>query len=129
MPVFLGLGCVTLSCLNLALSKAFYECLGLKFQAERHGNGPEHYAATLPSGLTLELYPSGSLHTSGVRFTLFVDVPELLAAKLTAAGYGRRPGSELTFFDPDANIVALHPRPEARPPSVGGPGCGSEPSG
>ncbi len=32
----------------------FYADLGLAFTAERHGRGPEHYAAFLPDGMVLE---------------------------------------------------------------------------
>lgn len=38
--------------------RRFYQGLGLDFTAERHGQGPEHYAAVLPGGMVFELYPA-----------------------------------------------------------------------
>lgn len=42
---------------DLERSRRFYEALGLVFVEERHGSGPVHLAATLESGLVVELYP------------------------------------------------------------------------
>ena len=42
---------------NIEHSKDFYELLGLSFKKEKHGEGPEHYAAEL-GGVVLEIYPS-----------------------------------------------------------------------
>ncbi|NWF30867.1 glyoxalase/bleomycin resistance/dioxygenase family protein [Streptomyces sp. PKU-EA00015] len=36
----------------------FYTGLGLSFAPEQHGTGPEHYAAVLPDGMVIELYPA-----------------------------------------------------------------------
>ena len=36
----------------------FYSSLGAHFERERHGNGPDHYAATLSDDLVLEIYPA-----------------------------------------------------------------------
>lgn len=41
---------------DLQLACDFYRCLGLVFVSERHGTGPEHYAATLGQ-VVFELYP------------------------------------------------------------------------
>ena len=38
--------------------KSFYSALGVQFKSERHGNGPDHDAATLEGDLVLELYPA-----------------------------------------------------------------------
>jgi hypothetical protein len=37
--------------------RGFYELLGLKFQKERHGTGPEHFACDLGEAV-LEIYPA-----------------------------------------------------------------------
>lgn len=39
-------------------SRGFYAHLGLTFEKEQHGKGPEHYAAVLPDGTVIELYPA-----------------------------------------------------------------------
>lgn len=55
--------------------RRFYSNLGAKFQLEKHGNGPEHYAATISDGFVLELYPilDGATPDSGLRIGLKVD--------------------------------------------------------
>lgn len=42
---------------DLERTKSFYEILGLKFSAERHGSGPLHFAANV-AGVVFEIYPS-----------------------------------------------------------------------
>lgn len=50
---------ITIRCTNIEESRKFYEeVVGLKFEKEKHGNGPEHYAATLDNGIVFELYPT-----------------------------------------------------------------------
>lgn len=54
--------------------REFYARLGLTFARERHGDGPEHYAATLADGLVLELYPGTPERTTGaLRLGFLVD--------------------------------------------------------
>lgn len=55
--------------------RRFYSALGVHFERERHGDGPEHYAATFADGLVLELYPAldGSTPDAGLRLGLSVD--------------------------------------------------------
>lgn len=54
--------------------RRFYADLGLGFTAERHGRGPDHYAAVLPDGMVLELYPAGDDRLTGaLRLGLAVD--------------------------------------------------------
>jgi hypothetical protein len=55
--------------------RRFYSALGARFESERHGNGPEHYAATLSDDLVLELYPTldGAAPDPGLRLGLSVD--------------------------------------------------------
>lgn len=75
----------------------FYTGLGLSFVREQHGEGPEHYAAELPGGLVLELYPAGHRPPTG-RLHLGFAVP----ADGTCA-----PGQHL-YTDPDGRPVQLH---------------------
>lgn len=57
----------------------FYEALGFNFSREKHGRSPEHFAASLGTGV-LEIYPlaSGQTETNGVR--LGFKVPDIEAA-------------------------------------------------
>ncbi|MGF7236909.1 MAG: VOC family protein [Frankia sp.] len=58
---------------DVANCRAFYEELGLEFTAERHGDGPEHAAASLADGAVLEIYPAGRKTPTGtlrIGFTL-----------------------------------------------------------
>ncbi|MFE2866568.1 MULTISPECIES: VOC family protein [unclassified Embleya] len=43
---------------RLGACRDFYGSLGLDLVRERHGTGPEHYAATLADGVVVELYPA-----------------------------------------------------------------------
>lgn len=73
--------------------RAFYTGLGLTFEKERHGTGPEHFSATLGSTV-FELYPAGDGHPTG-RLRLGFTLP---------GGPGREPGCHT---DPDGRTVAL----------------------
>jgi hypothetical protein len=54
--------------------RCFYENLGLDFTAERHGQGPGHYAAVLAGDTVFELYPAGpGRQTDMLRLGLAVD--------------------------------------------------------
>ncbi|MFI8513278.1 VOC family protein [Streptomyces sp. NPDC085460] len=77
--------------------RAFYTGLGLTFVRERHGTGPEHYAAVLADGAVLELYPAtGRPPTGHLRLGL--------AAPAGAAGARRR-----VLTDPDGRTVVVTP--------------------
>lgn len=50
---------------QLEKQKAFYETLGLFFQKEKHGKGPEHFSAKLKEqNLVLEIYPLSKNQTT-----------------------------------------------------------------
>ena len=51
------LSLLVLRCADLTASVAFYRALGLDFQEEQHGNGPQHFACE-EDGFVFELYPS-----------------------------------------------------------------------
>jgi lactoylglutathione lyase len=48
---------------DVAKTRAFYERIGLTFQAERHGRGPEHYSTNVGETV-LEIYPAKALAES-----------------------------------------------------------------
>ncbi|WP_323182732.1 glyoxalase/bleomycin resistance/dioxygenase family protein [Streptomyces sp. NBC_00347] len=89
--------------------RRFYAELGLAFTAERHGRGPDHYAAVLPDGMVLELYPAGDDRLTGVlRLGLAVDA--------SAARPPLAPGRH-RLVDPDGRTVEIT--------AVGPAECGS----
>ncbi len=38
--------------------REFYDALGIRFEREQHGHGPQHHTAVLPDGTVFELYPA-----------------------------------------------------------------------
>ncbi|MCK9923592.1 VOC family protein [Frankia sp. AgPm24] len=92
---------LVLYCSDLPSCHDFYRNLGLVFERERHGGGPEHYAATLAADAVLELYPAGSgAATKRVRVGLTISHSGLRAPLLT-------PGSHV-LHDPEGRTVDLH---------------------
>ena len=90
--------------------KSFYSVLGAQFQIERHGNGPEHYAANL-GDLVLELYPvlDGAMPDAGLRLGLEV---ENIGETLRSLGESAAPrqtqwGLRALVRDPDGRTVEL----------------------
>ena len=51
-----SLSLLVLRCRDIEVSKSFYEKLGIRFSKEKHGTGPEHFAAEF-DGFVFELYP------------------------------------------------------------------------
>jgi lactoylglutathione lyase len=91
--------------------KRFYSALGLRFTSERHGNGPDHYSATLNDDLVLELYPcpDGVPADSGLRLGLRVsDLGETLRVLKQPATPRQTPwGLQALVRDPDGRTVEL----------------------
>ncbi|MBO2451580.1 hypothetical protein J4573_31125 [Actinomadura barringtoniae] len=84
-------GLVVIYTARLEECRAFYAGLGLPLVLERHGQGPEHYAAELEDGTVLELYPAGRRgETGALRLGFAVEGP----------GPGRR-----VLEDPDGRVV------------------------
>ncbi|WUU94021.1 glyoxalase/bleomycin resistance/dioxygenase family protein [Spirillospora sp. NBC_01491] len=80
--------------------RRFYQDLGLGFTPERHGDGPEHFAAVLPDGTVFELYPAtAERHTGAMRLGF--------ALGGRSAGPALAPGRHL-LRDPDGRTVELH---------------------
>jgi len=57
---------LVLRCSDIERSRVFYERLGLRFVAEKHGSGREHYSTRIGS-VVLELYPRTDADTRGLR--------------------------------------------------------------
>ncbi|WP_232667014.1 VOC family protein [Pseudonocardia sp. TRM90224] len=83
---------------RLDACRDFYGSLGLVFVRERHGAGPVHFAAELPGGLVVELYPArGGRITGDLRLGFVVD-------RSVAGQLG--PGEHL-LSDPDGRKVHI----------------------
>ncbi len=88
--------------------------MGLLFTKHRHGNGPEHYTASV-NGFLFELYPLGNhLPTTGTRIGFSVDdvdgiVPMLIAvgAKLISWPTNSEWGRRAVVKDLDGHVVEL----------------------
>jgi catechol 2,3-dioxygenase-like lactoylglutathione lyase family enzyme len=98
----------------MAVSKRFYEALGLKFVAEQHSSGPQHWSSTIED-IVLELYPSGQRGPTVGRLGFRVhDVATAVAGALSAGGSVPAKGnsaqaSGAVVIDPDGNTIELSP--------------------
>ncbi|MFF5567156.1 VOC family protein [Streptomyces sp. NPDC012623] len=90
---------------RLTACRDFYTGLGLAFVRERHGSGPEHYAAVLDGGAVLELYPADDRRPATGSLRL----------GLTAPATAARPEGEHTLKDPDGRTVVLTAAPPTPP--------------
>jgi len=102
------------------LSVQFYELLGLTFEKECHGKGPEHYSSQNGS-YVFEIYPSGVTQQAEnvVRIGFCIENLNELSNTLKQSGvvflappkdspWGRR----MVVLDPDKNrveIIEQHP--------------------
>ncbi|GHH73753.1 hypothetical protein GCM10018793_13040 [Streptomyces sulfonofaciens] len=77
--------------------RRFYADTGLPLSRERHGSGPEHYAAVLDGGVVLELYPTGRRAATG-----YLRIGLTVATEHSAFPPGRH-----TLTDPDGRTVDL----------------------
>jgi lactoylglutathione lyase len=95
--------------------RRFYSDLGAKFQREKHGNGPEHYAATISDDLVLELYPilNGAMPDNGLSLGFKVDDMEKILRSLgqTATPRNTPGGLRAVVRDPDGRTVELLQNP------------------
>ena len=91
--------------------RTFYSALGARFESERHGNGPEHYAATLGDDFVLELYPAldGAMSDPGLRLGLSVDDIWETLRSVGQSGTPRQTqwGLRALVRDPDGRSVEL----------------------
>lgn len=91
---------------DLDRSRHFYSLLGLQFVEEQHEGGPVHYAATLPTGIVLELYPAGDRAVTRTRLGFMVRDRAAVADALRRIGFTVKRQS--LVVDPDGNWVELH---------------------
>jgi lactoylglutathione lyase len=100
---------------DLKRSVAFYHSLGVSFVAEKHGAGPEHFAAELGSTV-LEIYPRQALEgisgpaRLGFRVTSVDDtvrnlrsLGEHVVSGPKDSAWGRR----AVLLDPDGHRVEI----------------------
>jgi len=108
LPEPVRLDLVVLRSPDVAVTRAFYEALGLRFVDERHGAGPPHVAATLAGGVVVEIYPDPKpAPAPRLGFTV-PDVDAVLAALgLPAAEVGADAGRAVVVTDPDGRPVHL----------------------
>ncbi|PWG14217.1 glyoxalase/bleomycin resistance/dioxygenase family protein [Streptomyces sp. V2] len=80
--------------------RRFYGNLGLRFTPERHGQGPDHYAAVLADGTVFELYPARpDRRTDALRLGFAIDG----ATASPPLAEGRH-----LLTDPDGRTVEVH---------------------
>ncbi|WP_198541540.1 VOC family protein [Mycobacteroides chelonae] len=104
-----SLNLVVLYVSDLAESMRFYQLLDLDLTREQHdADGPLHYAAELPGGVILELYPAPTGVTSRVRLGLRLPDPAAAVERLRVAGFTVK-RSDLAI-DPDGNRVVITDR-------------------
>lgn len=89
----------------------FYSSLGAKFQSEKHGSGPHHYAATIGDDLVLELYPLRDGTTPDIELRLGLEVSDI-AESLRSLGCEIEPvntptGLRAVVYDPDGRAIEL----------------------
>jgi lactoylglutathione lyase len=97
----------------------FFHPLGVSFAAERHGNGPLHYAGEL-AGVVLELYPlaqdvQAEDHLTRLGFSVGDLATTLRALEATGAAVISEPrqtewGLRAVVRDPDGRAVELYQR-------------------
>lgn len=95
---------------DIELSRRFYSCLGAKFEQEKHGRGPVHYAGLL-NGTVFELYPCNkSSAVSSLRLGFKVEDLNQVVERARQAGAtveSREDGDQYVLQDPDGNKVVL----------------------
>lgn len=115
VPMAIGgptrLSLVVLRCDHIEESRVFYAALGLSLVPEQHGGGPAHFAAELPSGFVLELYPRrpGEPVDRSTQVGLVVDdLAEVLAElKLLAVEIRSASETSAVALDPDGRTIRI----------------------
>ncbi len=78
MPYTPTLSLIVIRVADINRSAQFYSALGLQFQHEQHGNGPEHFSTSL-GDTDFELYPSTErFPVTSVRLGFTVDSIEAI---------------------------------------------------
>jgi len=99
---------------DIEAARRFYECLGLIFQTEQHGRGPEHYSAQV-GPTVFEIYPAHGDSSGGcIRIGFEVSSLETILsalqerpAKIHKAPFDSIWGRQVVVEDPDGNRVEL----------------------
>jgi hypothetical protein len=91
-----------------ALLTGFYQALGLQFKLEKHGNGPDHYAA-IGEGFTLEIYPGAAAPAPIGGFSVS-DITSFVQVVLANGGIVKQGPDYAVVTDPSGNrfIVSRH---------------------
>lgn len=86
--------------------KSFYEGIGLEFRAERHGDGPFHYAAG--GDTVLEIYPTKSALIEKTAIGFEVDnLTQVVADLREYVSEGDMANEMVRLRDPDNRRVFL----------------------
>jgi predicted enzyme related to lactoylglutathione lyase len=105
---------IVLRSADLGRAEAFYNLLGVTFDRERHGSGPEHLASRI-GPVVLELYPLGeSAGTTATRLGFRVTSVRDTTTRLASAGVpiitpptGGTWGLRAVVADPDGHRIEL----------------------
>jgi len=91
--------------------RTFYSSLGARCKSERHGSGPDHYAATLGDDFVLELYPGldDAVSDSGLRLGVSVDNISETLGSIAPSAMPRQTnwGLRALVRDPDGRTIEL----------------------
>ena len=100
---------------DIQKSLDFYTELGLSFKHEKHGDGPDHYAAYVCGGTCLELYPLAGRKRgpSIVRLGFYVDSLRKSVDQLSRKGVNvisdvsdTNFGLQALVADPDGTVLS-----------------------
>jgi lactoylglutathione lyase len=105
------LSLLVLRCSDILKSKTFYETLGFKFTAQKHGDGPDHFVSG-NHGFALELYPKKPEKEIDCSMLAFAvkdpSVKAQLKEKLGWQSAVGNPGDKLYLFrDPDGRKIEI----------------------
>jgi predicted enzyme related to lactoylglutathione lyase len=109
-----SLNLIVLRCSNLERTACFYGLIGIHFDREQHGAGPEHLAARL-NATVLEIYPQdGEPDSVGVRLGFqVISVDAVVEAVRREGGVVLSPprrgrwGYRAVLADPDGRRVEV----------------------
>lgn len=100
---------------DIQRSVAFYSSLGLTFVAEKHGNGPQHFAAEI-GGTIFEIYPRLAIPGDSGPMRLGFLVPSVdeavqnlqkLGVEMISAPKESPWGRRAVLTDPDGHRVEI----------------------
>jgi predicted enzyme related to lactoylglutathione lyase len=109
-----ALNLVVIRSSDLDRAARFYSGIGVRFEREQHGSGPEHLAAEI-GGVVFEVYPLGSsADTLAVRLGFRVRsldavlaIVEPLGGSVVSAARESAWGLRAVISDPDGHRVEL----------------------